>query len=172
MEVDSAGAADRQVGRARAQLAMGGPNSAVGSATNSTQGKGNGAELSPNEYGYTALPGGAGRDGSAGTVGSRGGSTALGPAGNFAGPAGSTAGGAASSSGGDASSGGSTMQLGGSSGQASQMAGGMPSVSFDMAQQQNPQQYDPRLEQQPSRSSQRNSSLSTAQLRGHNWALR
>jgi len=47
----------------------------------------------------------------------------------------------------------------------------MPSVSFDMAQQQNPQQYDPRLEQQQSQSSQRSSSLSTAQLRGHNWAL-
>jgi hypothetical protein len=51
------------------------------------------------------------------------------------------------------------------------MAGGTPSLSFDMGQQQSPQ-YDPRLDQQQqSQSSQRNSSRSTMQVRGHNWAL-
>src|SRR5262249_10299639 len=82
------------------------------------------------------------------------------------------AGGPSSSGGGDSSSsGGSASQLGGASGQTNPMASGMPSGSFDMAQQQIPQQYDPRLDQQQSQASQRSSSHSTAQVRGHNWAL-
>jgi len=143
---------------------------------NSTQGKGGGAELSPNEYGYEALPGGAGGDGrgvNGGSSSMSGQSSAAGPSGSYVGATGSTAaaGGMSSAGGGDSSSsGGSASQLSSSSSQANQMAGGMPSVSFDMGQQQSPQ-YDPRLEQQQSQSSQRSSSRSTAQVRAHNWAL-
>jgi hypothetical protein len=157
------------------QLAMGGSNSAAGGATSSAQGKGNGAELSPNEYGYVALPGGAGGDGrgATGSGGSMNGQSSLaGSSGSYAGGNTSTAAGMSSSGGGDSSSsGGSASQLGAASGQTNPMASGMPSVSFDMAQQQSPQQYDPRLDQQQSQSSQRSSSRGTTQVRGHNWAL-
>jgi len=155
------------------ELAMTGRQYPGASSSGSTQGKGGGAELSPNEYGYVALPGG----------GSASANSAAGSAGNYAdgtrypeGTRPATGAGSGdprttSAGGGDSLSDGSTAQLGSASGQGSQMASGMPSMSFDMAQQQSPMQYDPRLDQQQSQSSQRSSSRSTAQVRGKNWAL-